>query len=464
MNPRIKTLTPLDRKAIGQLSVSSVSLVLLLFVILAFSACQFDAGNTPELDTTELWPAGITHDLNISMDMDAMYPDSMLYGYINKKGEMVIPPQFVTAGSFSCGYAPVMLLGKEKKIAEVQESAFIDKKGNIHHIDGYPVKDATCLLTPFYYGMATLYNTVPGNNYSWSWMVNNQMNVVSECLHGALYPMTEDGLAAFIPNNKETGVFYYDKSCQKILEIYLVSGFYDQDIQFKDDYIAIPRRNKQEQKARYYIINTKGQTTYEDSCYIHNLGNQRFLRQKQYEPSDDQFDVIDAYGHPLGSKDFSAPATSKEQQVLCRSLGLTNGDYYGEYYYVNQDGKQTIKDVFCYAEPFYEGYAVTYKWNTVTKEASPYEIINLKGETVLTLENGERATRVHNGLILTQKGEYIDDDKYAYIRYYEYKDISGRVIYSWQEKELNLKTGNSLPARNKNRLTILQDGLYILGE
>lgn len=439
------------------------SFFILFLAIVAFSACQSDVGNTPDLDMTELWPAGITHDLSDTMpSFDALYPDSMLYGYINKKGEMVIQPQFVSAGSFSCGYAPVRLLGKEKKDFEVKEAAFIDRKGNIHHIEGYPGNGSTCWLTPFYYGIATLYPAYPpsvGYRYG-AWMVNQQMNV-SEYMNGRLYPMTEDGLAAFIPNDKETGVFYYDKSCQKILQIYLVLGVYDQDIHFRDNYIAIPRWNDQDKKARYCIINTKGQTTYEDSCYIQNIGNQRFLRQKHNQPSDDQFEVIDAYGHPSGSEEFSAPSVSEEQQMLCRSVGLTNG----EYYYVNQDGKQTIGRFFDYAEPFYEGYAVVSKWNYETWEDVPYEIINLKGETVLTLEIGEQTTRVHNGLILTRKYEDVVDERYKYIERYSYKDLSGRVIYSWQEKVLKSKRRNSQSDRNhKNKLTILQEGLYILGE
>ena len=96
-------------------------------------------------------------------------------------------------------------------------------------------------------------------------------------------------------------------------------------------------------------------------------------------------------------------------------------------------------------------------------------------QTVEVFVNGEKpAGSTHSSTSgmspreqLDRQAEFVSstqDEACAYIRYYEYKDISGRVIYSWQEKELNLKTGNSLPARNKNRLTILQDGLYILGE
>ena len=372
------------------------SFFILFLAIVAFSACQSDVGNTPDLDMTELWPAGITHDLNISMSGDVLYPDSMLYGYINKKGEMVIQPQFVSAGSFSCGYAPVKLLGKEKKYKEVRESAFIDKKGNIHHIEGYPVSDANCWLTPFYYGIATLYYVLPPSvgNYSISWMVNNQMNVISESMQGSLYPMTEDGLAAFVPYNPGNELSHYDKSGKKVLQ---TNAYCGGNPQFLDSYMTIMLKTGTSPK--YCIINTKGQTTYEDSCYIQNIGNQRFLRQKHNQPSDDQFEVIDAYGHPSGSEEFSAPSVSEEQQMLCRSVGLTNG----EYYYVNQDGKQTIGRFFDYAEPFYEGYAVVSKWNYETWEDVPYEIINLKGETVLTLEIGEQTTRVHNGLILKRK-------------------------------------------------------------
>ena len=452
----------------------------LLCICFLLIGCQ-NEGLTPDMNYTELWPAGVTCEIATVIDDDEPYHEDELYGYINRQGEMVIKPQFVSAGSFSCGYAPVTLLGPEKKhTTEIQQLAFIDKKGDIHAIVGLPDMILQWTLTPFYYNTAILYGSPPASvgNYTYSWMVDNSMKVVSDYIYpGNLSHMTKDGLAACMDYNVLIGdynvminVRHYDKSGQKVLQWNTVV---DGDPNFNDGYAVLALMNDTAKFAtpnagntKYCIVDTKGQIVYEDSHVLMNLGHERFLRKYDTLYSADQFDVIDKYGHLLESDQFKAPKWNEEQLFLVESTRQEQMESTRlHYYYVNQNGKQTFDRSFSYAEPFVNGYAVVIphiSYENMSQEHC-YEIINMKGETVLTLEPGERTSGVHNGLILTRKSDYNTDDKYKYVIYYSYKDLSGKVIYSWQNKILKGK--KSLPSKkeNANTVTCFPDGLYILG-
>ena len=68
-------------------------------------------GNTPETDSTKLWPAG--------------EDDSSLAGYINSSGKLVIVANYSWAAGFSCGWAYVqdgsdeMFIGSNGKRAKI---------------------------------------------------------------------------------------------------------------------------------------------------------------------------------------------------------------------------------------------------------------------------------------------------------------------------------------------------------
>lgn len=451
----------------------------LLGICFLLVGCQ-NEGLTPDMNYTELWPAGVTCEIATVIDDDEPYHEDELYGYINRQGEMVIKPQFVSAGSFSCGYAPVTLLGPEKKYMELRQPAFIDKKGDIHSIVGLPNTDLGLTLTPFYYNTAVLYgSTAPSvGDVTSSWMVDNSMKVVSDRIYpGTLYHMTKDGLAAHIKydgfigyNNVDYEVSHYDKSGRKVLQR---KGVLWCDPYYNDGYevFALMRDSTagatpNAENTKYCIVDTKGQIVYEDSHVLMNLGHERFLRKYDTLYSADQFDVIDKYGHPLESDQFKAPKWNEEQLFLVESTRQEQMESTkSRYYYVNQNGKQTFDRSFSYAEPFVNGYAVVIphiSYENMHQEHC-YEIINTKGETVLTLEPGESTSSVHNGLVLTDKTEDIYDDKYEFIRYYFYKDLSGKVIYSWQNKILKGKKSMPSKKENANPITYFPDGLYVLG-
>ena len=448
-----------------------ISMLLFVTAMFCMSACNYNAETTPALDTTDLWPAGITHEIGSNGSIDDpdhdFYPDSALYGYIDRHGNMLVRPQFYSAGSFSCGYAPVRVKIDKRNV----ESAYMDKNGKIHHIKNYPYSPneggiCTAVPTPFYYNIAVIYHqTVPSvGNFYYSWMVDKNMNVVSDCIsRGLLYQMTEDGLAAYV-DSYNLEVSHYNKSGNKVLQ----TKAYPEDPHFKDGYMILYYGNQQEKNHYTHgIVNKQGHVVYEDTLPLTNLGHQRFLRENYNALSSaEQFEIIDVYGHSLGSEEFSAPEFKEDRQFLvththneCANEGMP------PYYYINQNGQQTIMRSFTNAEPFYEGYAVvrTVEDWTVDALEYPYEIINMKGETVLTLEKGEFPMRVHNGLVLTSKEEYMNN-RYQAIIHYAYKDLSGNVIYSWDEKLLN-NSSNKMPAqdRNKDRLLVFPEGLYMLG-
>jgi hypothetical protein len=88
--------------------------------------------------------------------------------------------------------------------------------------------------------------------------------------------------------------------------------------------------------------------------------------------------------------------------------------------YIDKNGNIQLAISYRDAAPFYEGYA----WILRT-ENSDYELIDTKGNTVLTLgENEEPITVFHNGL--SQIASYSSKGTT-----YKYIDTKGNLIYSW---------------------------------
>lgn len=465
--------------------MKQTALIVSVFTIcLCFSACQSGEGWTPETDTSELWPAGVSYVYDPSVfniDYEGLYPDSMLYGYINRQGKMVIAPQFISAGTFSCGFAPARITGPEKKYNPPYEPVYIDTKGNVHHISGFPgsLEELSHFNSkPFYYNSAMIWTqTTPGTgSIPTSFMLNNSLHIVSEALTpGTLQPMMKDGLAVYTQRIGQSGSYavyelsHYNKSGRKALETKSALGG---DANFKDGYEIVrfmrdttPGAKPDSSNVKYCIVDTKGHIWYEDSHMLSNLGQQRFLRKYDTLYSADQFEVIDKYGHLLGSEDFQAPEW-QGPDMLYLVRHTWHEQVYGidgvfsPYYYINQNGKQAFPRSFDSAYPFWEGYAVV-------GLQFDHEVINEKGETVLRLEENETASSVHNGLILTTKGN--SDASKEQIRY-AYKDLSGRIIYSWTVTHYrsgapaaNSPSQHPSDTQTPSDITTFPEGQFILG-
>ena len=78
----------------------------MLAVAVAFVGCKDT--QTPETDTTKLWPA----------------MSGELWGYIDAKGKLAISPMYEEVSNFSCGYARVWMTNTTTPI-------FIDTKGKM---------------------------------------------------------------------------------------------------------------------------------------------------------------------------------------------------------------------------------------------------------------------------------------------------------------------------------------------
>ena len=120
--------------------MKKISLVaFLLATLFCMSSCDDQFNSTPELDKTLLWPA--------QSDTCA------LWGYINERGEMVIPPTYSYAFGFSCGKAKVYL--QDGRVA------FIDQTGKIIHTFQEGEECDNC----FYYGCLRYGDYIYDSNY-----------------------------------------------------------------------------------------------------------------------------------------------------------------------------------------------------------------------------------------------------------------------------------------------------------
>ena len=413
-------------------------------------ACQ-QGGETPELDTTELWPAGIDHKVphGFNMETDDLFPDSALYGYINRQGKMVIPPRFVSAGTFSCGYAPI----SEKVARSESKGAYLDRNGKVHQIPS----DLSRRPEPFYYNIATANYYLLGSTYPYTaFMIDRNMNILVKAdREERIYPMTKDGIALSYKNNKIT---WYNRSGTKIYE----PEGYCEDPYFKDGYIVMIR--KENNVPIYHIVDTRGYIWYKDSLPLTNIGYRRFLRHHETSFSEEQYDVIDMNGKPVGSPDFAGLEPKEEMQIR---VSHTHDDQVlrgmPTYYYINQDGKQTIPHSYWQASFFHEGYA--HVGEDIASDPDEYvwaeKIINTKGETVLQFAEGQRLESIHNGLVLIS--EYVDGLNASR---YTYMDLTGKVVYTWLV--IYLQNSDNSPARGAKAkgdpsIRVYPEGQFVLG-
>ena len=164
-------------------------LFLLFTLALAVIACENPFSNTPYEDNTKLWPA--------------VDPTTAKVGYINEKGEMVIPPQFKRAFFFSNG--------KAKVFTEDDKTQFIDAKGNVV----YTFPDSEVCESYFYNGYMKFYKSYPASlgiapKYG---LYDSNFNVVLPDDFIELGIMSKEGLVA-------TEAGYYNKKGELALTLY----------------------------------------------------------------------------------------------------------------------------------------------------------------------------------------------------------------------------------------------------
>lgn len=394
--------------------------VVAMIVMLAgtiLTGCNDPFSQTPEEDTTMLWPAA----------------DSTGYwGFINEKGEMVIPAKYDRTYGFSGGVAQVYIDvdGEPLRSTGYQAStlgplhAFINKKGEVVYTlpEGQGFNDHY-----FYYGCCRF-----GDMHK-TGMMDNHFSTILAPMDNSVFapfgPMTKDGLATSILGyfNKKGDVViprlikgvdgYIYEYCKDFCDGIAVIGYY------RDNYNI------------YGAINTKGELVIDTIYpYLQSVGNDRLLYKLKDSDwtyaglMDTQGNIITEQNIYLGGENFFGDGGL---------MPVRNNQ--GLYGYIDKNGIVQIPYQYAYADPFYGEYAWVWKSTTMSIKSTEvdvnlYCIINLQGEVVLSMDTWDKmpasliSSGVHNELCL------VVDTENPRLNVYKYINLKGEVIYSWSEK------------------------------
>lgn len=399
-----------------RLNIAVVAMVAMLAGTI-LTGCNDPFSQTPEEDTTMLWPAA----------------DSTGYwGFINEKGEMVIPAKYDRTYGFSGGVAQVYIDvdGEPLRSTGYQAStlgplhAFINKKGEVVYTlpEGQGFNDHY-----FYYGCCRF-----GDMHK-TGMMDNHFSTILAPMDNSVFapfgPMTKDGLATSILGyfNKKGDVViprlikgvdgYIYEYCKDFCDGIAVIGYY------RDNYNI------------YGAINTKGELVIDTIYpYLQSVGNDRLLYKLKDSDwtyaglMDTQGNIITEQNIYLGGENFFGDGGL---------MPVRNNQ--GLYGYINKNGIVQIPYQYAYADPFYGEYAWVWKSTTMSIKSTEvdvnlYCIINLQGEVVLSMDTWDKmpasliSSGVHNELCL------VVDTENPRLNVYKYINLKGEVIYSWSEK------------------------------
>lgn len=313
--------------------------VALAIVATMFVACKDQ--QTPDGDTTKLWPA-------VSGDS---------WGYIDAKGNIAIAPMFDQAGTFSCGYAQVVTDGDEK---------FIDKKGNWQATPSYDRAGA------FYYNYSTIYLD---GNYG---LMNNKLQMALQPYFAALGTMGDNGLVVAVREGSNKAEYINAKGETKI------AAMYDNAGQFLDGVAVVTMGSKQGaiNKAGEFTI----QPTYEYGLW--NMSEGLLC----YEDKNEKCGVLDKNGNIVVSPIYYDLGNVSDG--LIQTVGKVKCGY------MNKKGEIVIPEIYYSTYPFYEGQA----WVKQSEEEDgAWMSIDKKNSVVFYLAKGEYpVTGFHNGLALVE--------------------------------------------------------------
>lgn len=351
------------------------------------SACEDPLSPNKYADKTKLWPAA--------------EPTGEKFGFINEKGEMVIPAQYYMAYHFSGGVAGVVTMDNKVQ--------FINNKGEV------------------VFTLPAGYNCDPylsnGGRRFWCdidhGMYDENFNVIIPALfHLRLGPMSKEGLAYFMKtdgegfyNRKGEVVLYnpYDSITRQPEQFY-----YEEDGFHEGRAIVRSRRH-----LDYYgAINTRGElvmdTIYRNLIYV---GSGLFAYQL---PGGDfsLWGLLDVDGNQLTEQIYN--------QVYYDSNG-DNGlvpiaDENRYLCYVDRTGTKVIQtSYYGFGYPFHEGAAWAYIYDPSDHTAG-YVLLDENGNILWKIENdGQFLSVLHNGLCAI-----VEDDIIKYV------DKDKNCVYSWK--------------------------------
>ena len=379
--------------------MKKISFIALLFIaFVCLNSCEeniLKENGTPSEDLTKLWPA--------QTDI------SELWGYINERGEMVIPPTYSYAFGFSCGKAKVYL--------QDHRVAFIDKTGKIIHTFE---KGEEC--DNFFYYDCLVYgyrDELVRYQATRAMLDANFEEIIPKGPYFYIDPMTKDGLAA-------TDHGYYNKSGRCALNIIGES--------FCDGVAVISHFNVSSFEISYGAINTKGKlvidTIYDILCPV---GENRLVYGERRDYGR-VYGLMDTKGRKITEpifKEYTFFGDGGLMPVWSPRYGDEDitGTIEG---YINIDGEVVLpfNEIYYKPEPFNEGVTWVYKYTDpdASMEEQVYgtltpELINMQGDVLFSLNEGQSVeSNYHNGLCLIHD---TNDNSYKYI------NKQGEVVYRW---------------------------------
>ena len=269
----------------------------MLAVAVAFVGCK--DSQTPETDTTKLWPA--------------MSGDN--WGYIDAKGKLAISPIYEGVANFSCGYARVWMTNTDAPI-------FIDTKGKMQQASFDGADD-------FYYKYSRIcMNDLYG-------LMTTSFDFSCQPMFYALGTMSENGLVAARLTAKDKFGYVNAKGENKIPAIYDYTGYFEGGVAV----VGIG--------SKYGAINTKGDYVIQpmyDGLDALGGGLIVFAQNQKYG-------AMNAGGKTVVQPIYDALGALVDNDLI----PAYRNDKFG---YINKSGDEKISFMYDYGSSFYEGYAV----------------------------------------------------------------------------------------------------------
>lgn len=360
--------------------------IILFLALLICNACEEPISSNPKEDNTKLWPAADE--------------SGERFGFINQKGEMVIPAQYYMAYYFSGGVATV--------VTTDNKAQFIDKKGNVvftlpagYNCDPYICNGGRLFWSGLYYGM-----------------YDENFNItIPELFNHKLGPMSKEGLVYF---RKFDGEGFYNRKGEVVLynPFDSITGM-PKEYTYADDSFHEGREIVMASPGGYYgAINTRGELVIDTAyLHLHYAGNGLFAYKL---PSGDYnyYGLMDIDGNKLSEQIY--------KQVYYDADG-DNGlvpitDENNNVCYVDRTGTKVIQTSFRgYSYPYHEGVA----WANIldlSESRMADVLLDTDGNILWKVERGGRFFSVmHNGLCI------IEEDSIM-----KYVDKSKNCVYSWK--------------------------------
>lgn len=207
------------------------------------------------------------------------------YGWLDKKGNVVIEAQYSDAGLFNDGLA--LAIRKNDKKSWINEYAFINKKGEIV-IDF----NTYAMMKSFSEGLAAV-NVENDNKDVWGY-INTKGEVVIAPTYGYAYPFS-DGVAIVGKNDKN---FVIDTKGEVVFIPEKNMIFLEEE--FSEGLMPVAKGN--DLKAKCGFINTKG----EEALPFEYDYAESFIDGTAYVIKDKKFLVIDKKGKVLEEETIDA--------------------------------------------------------------------------------------------------------------------------------------------------------------